>query len=135
MGETIEGWVRGEPLDEGGCAPEDAELGALLRATSPPDGLSDDEAARVLRGVVDRLRTSAAGQPRTRAWPRPLAWAAAALGVLVAVTVGSWLVRSHSPRQPQAVVAPDRAIAKEVVYEGRHDGKVVRIHMIVYEES
>lgn len=114
--DVLDAWIGGEtplerPADE---ADDDALLALLVGARRAAPRLSEAEAAGVFSAV--RRRTRAAQSRR-----RLLSWAAAAAVLVAALALAPW----HRPAQQE------RVIVRQMRFQAEHNGKVVRLEMIV----
>ncbi len=111
----LDDWASGRAPLERPSAREEADplLALLVEAQRAQPQLRDDESAQVLTAVRNELRRP----PRRRAL---LPWAAAA-AVLLAV-VAAW---------PRRHPAPERTVVQRMLFEAEHQGRVVRLELIV----
>jgi hypothetical protein len=116
----LEEWIEGRaPLDTlpSGATDDDPLLGLLVAARSAAPQLSDAEAAQVFSAVRPGTKV-AHGRGALLHW----AAAAAAMVMLAIFVVQPW--RRPPPGQ--------RTIAKQVLFEAEHQGKVVRLEITLY---
>ncbi len=115
---VLEEWIEGRaPLEAipNEATANDPLLGLLVAARKAAPQLSQKEAARVFSSVCRQTKVA------HRRWSF-LPWAAAAAVILAVLALWPW----------QRPAPPRRTIVKQMLFEAKHQGKVVRLEMTVY---